>query len=87
MGKWYSEYEKAYGSGAPEWFFILYEGASAPKIQVQRYSKKGSEWITVHEGSLKFASAEEEAQALALLNEILKGFVPEKKKVIPFGKL
>ena len=87
MSKWYTEYEKAYGSGAPEWLFVCYEGNKKPSLRFSRYSTKTSEWIDVHVSPIKFESRDAEKGALDLMKQVFEGFVPERKKKVPFGKL
>ena len=87
MGKWYSEYQKAYGNGAPEWLWVCYEGDKPPVLRFSRYSGKQMDWLVVHQSPIKFESREQEKAALDLMKQVFEGLVPEKKKKIPFGKL
>ncbi len=87
MGKWYAEYQKAYGNGAPEWLFLCYEGDKKPLLRFSRYSTKDNEWLVVHQSPIKFESRDQEKGALELMKQVFEGFVPERKKKIPFGKL
>jgi hypothetical protein len=87
MGKWYAEYQKAYGNGAPEWLFLCYEGDRKPLLRFSRYSTKDNEWLVVHQSPIKFESRDQEKGALELMKQVFEGFVPERKKKVPFGKL
>ena len=87
MGKWYGEYQKAYGAGAPEWLWVCYEGEAKPVIKFFRYSGKENEWKVVHQSPIKFEGRDQEKAALDLMKQVFEGFVPEAKKKIPFGKL
>lgn len=87
MGNWWGAQRTAYEDGAPEWLWICYEGEHEPRLRFERYSSKEGAWVTVWQSPIRWGSREEKKQALALMKAVFEGFVPEKKKKIPFGKL
>jgi hypothetical protein len=87
MGSFYGQFEKAFASGAPEWLWVCYEGDKKPVLRFFRYSNKEEGWLLVHESPIKFGSRDEKKAAMDLMKAVFEGFVPEKKKKVPFGKL
>lgn len=87
MGSFYRQFEKGYANGAPEWLWLCYEGDKKPVIRFFRYSTKEGDWVLVHQSPIKFGSADEKKAAFDLMKAVFEGFVPERKKKVPFGRL
>ncbi|MCO4769544.1 MAG: hypothetical protein KDA24_05890 [Deltaproteobacteria bacterium] len=87
MGNFYGQFEQAYAKGAPEWLWVCYEGDHKPHLKFFRYSGKEDAWLLVHTSPIKFPSRDEKKAGMDLMKAVFEGFVPERKKKIPFGKL
>ena len=87
MGTFYKQFEAAFANGAPEWLWVCYEGDKKPILRFFRYSNKESDWVLVHQSPISFGSRDEKKAAMDQMKAVFEGFVPERKKKVPFGKL
>ena len=81
---WLEEWEAAEREGAPEWLWIIDDGASANRLRFRRYSGKAGAWKTVFEMPPSFADRSEERAARATMRRVLRGYVPSAERMISF---
>jgi len=84
---WLEEWEAAAEEGAPEWLWIINDGASSSRLRFRRYSEKGGAWRTVFEMPASFGDRSEERAARAMMRKVLRGYVPSAERMISFDSL
>jgi hypothetical protein len=83
---WLEEWEAAAEDGAPEWLWVIDDGASRSGLRFRRHSSRSGSWKTVLNVPSSFADRGEERAARSTIRRVFRGYVPAAERMISFDK-
>jgi len=83
---WLEEWERAAGEGAPDWLWIIQEGAKNDRLRFRRFSNKSNSWTTVFEMPARQSDRASDEAGRTMMRRVFNGWVPTAERSIAFDK-
>ena len=84
--RWYSLYEGTRQDGGESWVWIFSEGSGGGELRFKRFSKDENRWKAVYRVPASLSDARGQRKLRDEVLQVLRGYVPESDRQVPFGR-